>query len=390
MSQRIVIVGAGFVGVRTATLLRRLAPGEVDVVLIDAKETFLFAPRLIDALAGQTDGAYQTAKLKTLASKHHFRFVQGIVTNLDQHERRVFIAKPVTNEITPLPYDWLVLAQGANTNYFGIPGAEAYAFPFKSSDHITAIHHRAQDLLNLATQETDVDAQQRLLSFVVVGGGPTGIEAVCALRTYVLKLARELYADFVPLISFTLVQAAPQILIGFPLHVVQKTIDELTRQNIRIIIGDPVVKVTERFLLTTQNQRIDSALVLWCAGIQSNGVTCFPTLHYEPNGCLVTNHFLQSSDRIFAAGDGIIFRDRNVTVPKNAQTAMLMANTLADNILHAMRNQPLKPFHYRSKGNLITLGETGIIDLKAFSIKTSLTPWVRDLVYRYRFEQLVK
>lgn len=372
----IVIVGAGFVGLPVARHLRRQLP-DARIVLVDVKDYFLFTPRLIDALAGNKDASQQTASLPAIAKRDGFIFVQGRATNIDRARQIVFVTD-AKQEIQPITYDRLVLAQGASTEYYQIPGADRFTLPLKTYDDVRAIHARI---------ETIIDKHQPL-EFAAVGAGPSGVEAVFALRRY---LHDRLHADPDALASIriTLLQATPQILPGFPLTIVDGTMAELKRAGIRVVLGSPVEQVGESFLMTSSGERINASLILWTAGVRPNVIDSMPALKVDARGCLAVDRYLQTDPIIFSAGDCTMYRESNVTIPKNAQTALIMSRVIAENVIHSLRHEPIKPFRYRSMGNLLTLDETGFVDAKFFSFKTRFAPWIRDRFYAYRFRQIV-
>lgn len=378
MKKRIVIVGAGFVGLYAARLLHDQLPRDThEIALIDAKDHFLFTPRLIDFL--QTgEERFLRIPLSSTAQKMGVRFIQADVIRVDREKKQVFLSK----ETPPsLPYDELVLCQGAKPCFYGIDGAREHALPLKRVEDVTDIHQRLGLLIEQAR------AGKRMV-VNVIGAGPSGVEALCAMREFVRTSDGRAKTPALPNIEFGLIQAAPQILPGFPLKVVMGTMDALRRMGVRISLAEPVVKVERDAVLTTR-WRIPSDLTIWTAGIEPYPIVIEPNVVHERSGYLTVDRFLRLDERVFAAGDVVMYREGNVTIPKNAQTAMMMARVLVRNVCASLEGRPLTPFHFSSKGNLLLLGETGYVDFRFGSVKTRWTGWIRDRLYRYRFKQIV-
>lgn len=385
--RRVIIVGAGFVGLPVARKLMRAKQTDLEVVLIDAKDSFLFTPRLIDILEdGGGHGHNFQSRLDAIAVHEGFTFVQGRVTHIDRAQRLIHLTS-TTKEI-PLSYDILLLCQGAKTNFYNIPGVEEHALPLKTFEDVERIHTTINTCIREAHQATNA-TKRRLLSVVVVGGGATGIEGICALKNYLENKIQEIDPSLAPFATLTLIQSAPQLLPGFPPTLVSGVVRELRRQGIHILLGETVQAVENNFIKTASGQTIPSSVILWAAGIRPNLVDIFPPAATDPQGYLITDSSLRIDPSIFAAGDIVTFRDHNVTVPKNAQTSLLMADILATNILRTFKSIEPRSFHYTSKGSILVLGKTGFLDAKLFSLQSRLMTYLRDLLYRLRFHQIV-
>ena len=388
MSHRIVIVGGGFAGALAARLLGQRHDPDLDILLIDTKDEFLFAPRLIDALAtSSTESKRWSASLEDLGKKFGFRFLRGKVEHVHQEGKTLTVFSDQTGS-RAIPYDTLILSPGAKTCYYGIKGAEEHALALKNSDDVVRIHQQVESLLRQAQQVTEPQAKRQLLSFVVVGAGPSGVEGIFALRTYLETWCKRHDPALFAFASFSLIQAGPQILPGFPLKMVHTISEELLRYKIRIFIGEAVTEITQNSLTTNLKHTLPTSLILWTAGIQPNSIPLEPDVHRDQAGYLIADNFLQVAPNVFAAGDTILYRENNQVVPRNAQTAILMGRTIARNILRSIRHHTLQPFTYSSKGNILVIGKTGCIDIKVTSFQTRFAPLIRDLLYRFRFWQL--
>ncbi len=389
MSHHIVIVGGGFAGALAARRLMEQHLPDTDVLLIDKQADFLFTPRLVDALASHdAHGNGWSAPLHELAARFGFRFLRGTVEHVNREQKTLTVYTEDLGTKT-VPYDTLVLTPGAKACHYRIPGAAEHTYTLKSLDDVKRVHDRINELLRQAQQEEAVATKRRLLSFIVVGAGPSGVEGIFSLLHYVRSWCeKQGAATLFDVATFSLIQAGPQILPGFPPKMVHDLGKELHKHRIRLFVGEAVTEVTNEALTTNLKHTLPASLVLWTAGIQPNRLTVDPEAHCDPSGYLIVDRHLQVESSIFAAGDAILYREHNQVIPRNAQTAILMGQALAENIARSLRHLSLKPFHYRSKGNVLVVGNIGSLDLKWFSLKTRFAPLVRNFFYRFRFWQI--
>ncbi len=382
----IVIVGAGFTGLLTARTLHARYGDKIRMTVVNATDHFVFSPRLIDALASTTETKQRfTAPLSACATTNNFTFLQGIASHIDRERRTVSVA--TQQDILLLSYDILILSQGGKVAQYNVPGCGEYASFLKTWDDVDRAHARVEDAFRAAEAADTEEDRRNALSFVIVGGGPSGIESAFALKEYVLKKI-VLHERLVPYVSFTLLQGAPQILIGFPTKMVSGARSELTRNGIAVREGAAVVAIEPNAVRLTTGERIPSGLTLWAGGIEPNAIPINPDIDRGPGG-MIADETLRIEDRIFAGGDAVIFRQQQATIPKTAQTAMQMAQCIASNVIATLEHQPLKPFRFQYYGSIVTLGKTGYINVGRLAIKFPFAIHLRDLFYRFRFRQIV-
>ncbi len=376
MSKRIVIIGGGFAGLLTARNLARRCRSDEKVFLVDKKPRFLFTPWLVDVLAGDLKIEAITHSINEIAKRCGFSFIQGTMKEAVRAEHRVIVE--TANGETSIGYDVLLLCQGARTAFYGIPGTTTCCMPLKVEEDVERIHLATQTLLSKGGG-----------SVAVIGGGPTGVEAIFSLKRYAEKLTRENPAFNKVKLTYTLVQAAPQILPGLSTSLVHAVLTELKDAAIEISVGDPVAQVEDHMIITNSGRKISSDITVWAAGIEANKVAIEP----EPEnkqGYLVVDNYMRLDDAIFVAGDTASFGLKGATIPKMAQAAMQMSDVLTRNILSVLYGGDLKPFTIENKGFIITLGTTAVASLfHRFTIKSPLFMLLRGIFYRAKFKQIV-
>lgn len=381
----IIVIGGGFVGVPTA---RRLAKAGHKVTLINPADRFLFTPRLIDALAGVGNPATWTEPLTAIAARDGFTFLQATVTDIDRKTQHVTCVDSQGGS-HKLPYGAVVMSPGAKTNFYNIPGAETHATCLKSLEDVEKIHQKLQASLQLAINDKRPIARERLLSIIVVGAGPSGVESAVAIKEKLNALCAAEDASLCKLIRVTIIQAAPQILPGFPLRLARKAERILKRSGITVSTHDPVKEVRADGVMTTNLGFLPASMVVWCAGIMPSPLPIRPEVHRDPQGNILVDRSLRVDTHLFAAGDAVLYKENDLIIPKNAQTAMLMASSLATNVHRVMRDRNTKPFHYVSHGTIIWLGRTGILNIKGFIFQSRFVPLLRHIFYLLRFWEVV-
>lgn len=379
--KRIVIVGGGFVGLLATRRLQRRLRGKAQITLVDRNERFVFSPWLIDGLAGQKDAPDYSANYTELAAKEGWLFERGDAQTIDRNAK-VLDIKTHDGTSKALPYEFLVVCPGSSVAYYGIPGADTNAFPLKTLEDVQRVHAKLAELVKQARVADEVTAKH-LLRFVIVGGGPSGIEALFALKRY---LRHELLCDAPQLtnkLAFTLVDGGKNILNGFKETIVAGARKALERQGVEIVNGDPAASVEAGGLTLKSGKKLDSGLVLWCAGVSPNALDAKPELPRQ------SDSFLHLEHAVFGAGDAILFLDaQGKPASRTAQTAMQQARVLADNVLAGMAGKEPKPYKHHVRGFILTFGDTGYLDTPIGGHMFPTVVPFREIFYRFRFWQM--
>jgi len=384
--KRIVVVGAGFVGLRVARLLKNKDP-ELEVFLVDKKDHFLFTPWIIDALAGDLKYEDITIDLNIVAEHDGINFIVGEVIAIDRNENTISIK--TTEDTSSMAYDVLILSIGARTSYYGIPGAKEHSYPLKTSGDIRRVHEALRGLFHSAAQISDPEKRRQYLSIIVVGAGPSGIEATFSVIHYVRKLKRKGSLPKDCEVKIHVIQAGPQILPGFSEKIVDTAADELRKAGVLVLTGETVKNVDEQAMETSSGKRIPVRFTLWTAGLEASPIIFEPKPETMHGGYITVDNYLRVTDNIFAGGDITFFKHKGAPVPKTAQSAMQMAGVIVENVLRCCKDAKMKPYNYMDKGVLLTAERAGIITIgHLVTITSPLVIPIRKLLYRYRFYQM--
>jgi NADH:ubiquinone reductase (H+-translocating) len=366
---RAVIVGAGFGGLAAA---RGLARAPIDVMVIDRHNYHLFQPLLYQVATAALSEADIAMPIRAiLRDQDNARVLLDDVTGIDLVGRRVDTRLGGAHR-----YDYLVLATGARYNYFGHLDWPQLAPALKSLDDATLMRRRILLAFEEAETTTDEAMRRRLLTFVLVGAGPTGVELAGALA----ELARAtLSRDFRHIDPGTarivLVEAGPRILSEFPDKLADFAQRSLERMGVEIIAGTPIEAI-DAHGVTAKGRHIEAANVLWCAGVAATPVAQWLTLPAVAGGRVAVEADLSAPGHpeIFVIGDAALATGpEGRPLPGLAAVAEQQGRYAARAIAGRIAGIRAPPFRYRDKGALATIGRSSAI---ADFGRVRLTGWV--------------
>ncbi len=388
MAHRIVVIGGGFVGTLSARLLANAALPDTEVVLLSQSDHFLFAPLLIEVLANELSCANCTKPLKPWAKKQGIQFIQGRAIRVQRGEKHIHYQDALSQLEEVLSYETLIFAQGASPTFFNIPGAKEHARPLKTCVDVQKLHTRIDALLEQAQTTSSPVTQSESLRFGVVGGGPTGVEAICSIRAYIKQHPR--YSSLLAQSSFFIVEGSPDILNGFPEPLKEAAKRELTRQNVLFYPNEAVTAVSATEI-TTAKQSLPYSMLLWTAGITPNVIPVEPPFDPKsPTTLPALKDTIELDPYHFVAGDVISSEWQGTRIPKNGQVAIQYAFYLADLLIARSRRTTEPTFTPELKGYFLGLGKTGLLFLNGRVVQNRLVALLRLWIYRYRQWQILR
>ncbi len=366
--RRVVIVGGGFAGLNAAKELSRSK--DVAITLIDRRNHHLFQPLLYQvAMAGLSPADIAAPIRSILSDCRNVRVVQGSVTSVDLKEH------VVQTDFGEVPYDSLLLACGAGHSYFGHPEWEEHAPGLKTIEQATEIRRRVLTAFEQAERSTSPAEQKRLLTFIVIGGGPTGVElagAIGEMSRY--TLAKDFRSVDATLARVLLIEAGPCILPMFSNKLTHRAMRDLESLGVQVWTSSRVTNVDEHGV-EVGDERISAATVLWAAGVEASPVGRDLGVETDRQGRIVVEPDLSlpNHPHVFIAGDQAhCTDDADKPLPGVAPVAMQQGRFVAATILRDMADQPRRPFQYVDKGQMATIGrsraiaETGRFKLTGF------------------------
>jgi NADH dehydrogenase len=366
---RVVIVGGGFGGLNAARALRH-AP--VEVTLIDRRNFHLFQPLLYQVATGQLSPAEIASPIRNiLHDQENTRVLLGEVDDFDVAARCVIL-----NDGTRTPYDSLIVATGSTDTYFGHDDWEKVAPPLKSIEDATEVRRRILFAFEAAERETDPQKQREWLTFVLVGGGPTGVELAGALSEIANDTLKHDFRNINPRdAQIILIEGMERILQTFPEDLSKSAERALLKRGVQTRAHCRVTNITcAGVTLKTasgEEQSIPCKTILWAAGVRASSLgkaladktgaqlTKNGGVTVEPD-CTVKGH-----PEIFVIGDLQTFTHQTgKPLPGVAQTALQTGRYAAKTIIRRLKNQQVKPFRYFDKGSLAVIGRlSGVAEI---------------------------
>lgn len=363
--KRVVVVGMGFGGTRAA---QRLADSGLEVILVDRNNYHLFQPLLYQvATAGleQESIAYPVRAL--IRGWRNLSFRMAEVTGLDLPGKRVLTDKG------PLEYDYLLLAGGSETNYFGNKGVERHAFDLKRLTDAESLRNTILGIFEQAVLEQDPELRRQLLTFVVVGGGPTGVEFAGALS----ELIRYVFRKDYPTLNLDesrviLLEAAPAVLLAMPEKLREYARTHLQQMGVEVRCSTMVADAAPGTVTLANGEVIAARTLFWSAGVKAAPLAGMIPDEKGPAGRVkVTPGLtLPDHDEVYVAGDMACIEQDGKPLPMTAPVAMQQGTYVASAILERERGSRPAPFHYRDKGSMATIGRNSAV-VSAFGMQLS-------------------
>lgn len=369
MNPRVVVIGAGFGGL---TCARELAGQPLDVTVIDRHNYHLFQPLLYQvasSLLNPADIAFPVRSVFRKASNVRCRL--GEVRLLDLRARRVHL-----RDGSEVPWDRLVIATGSTTNYFGLAEIERGALPLKDLPDAVAIRNHVLTCFEAASAEAERTRRRRWLTFVIVGGGPTGIEYAGALSELVRFELRHDYPEIeVGDVRILLLEALDRLLPAFSPPLSEEARRILERRGIEVRLGTRVEGRAEGGVGLADGERLEAATLIWAAGVKPAVPRAVPPLPEGPGGRIEVDERLRvlGLEGVYALGDAALARDaEGEELPMLAPAAMQAGRFVAKALVEELEGRSPEPFHFKDKGIMATIGrnaavaERGSLKLRGF------------------------
>jgi len=368
---RIVVVGGGFGGLYFVRALRK---ANVDMILIDRRNFHLFQPLLYQvATASLSAGDIASALRGILRHQDNVTVWLGEVVDIDTTARTVVLADGNTTR-----YDTLVVATGAAHAYFGHPEWERDAPGLKTIEDALEIRRRFLLAFEAAEREPDRDVRRALTTFVIVGGGPTGVELAGAMAEVAFQsLPRDFRSIDTRMARIILLEGTDRVLPSFPPDLSLKAKQQLETLGVEVRTGAFVTNV-ENHAVLVGNERIPASNTFWGAGVEASPLGRNLGVPLDDAGRVIVEHdcSIQGHPEVFVIGDLARVPFRNDIVPGVAPGAMQMGRHAARMVTNDLQGKPREPFHYHDKGLLATIGRARAVSDAGWAKFSGFPAWL--------------
>ncbi|EAT59675.1 NAD(P)/FAD-dependent oxidoreductase [Chlorobium ferrooxidans] len=357
MKKHVVIVGGGFAGINAAKVLGNKP--DIEITIIDRKNYHLFQPLLYQvAMAALGEGDIAAPLRNMLANYRNITVFKGIVRSVDIEK------KTIVTDFREITYDYLILACGVQHHYFGNNQWEEFAPGLKTLAQAKEIRRRVMEAYERAERTTDFVERKKLLTFIIVGGGPTGVELAGSIGEMSRYTLSKFYRNIDPkLTRIFIVEAAPRILGSFSPDLASKATRSLEKLGVQVWTNSMVSNVDENGV-QIGNERIEAATVLWAAGVTATGIGKTMDVDTDRIGRIIVDEDLSipQHPEIFVGGDLANFQlEDGRTLPGLAPVALQQGRAIGKNILLDLKGRTRKLFRYRDKGQMATIGKNKAI-----------------------------
>ena len=370
---RVVIVGGGFAGLYTALGLdSKLGHHKnLEIVLIDKKNFFLFPPLLPSAAVGTVETRQVTHSFRRIFETTNVRYEKGEIISVDPSAKSTKMhihldedekMPGVSGTDVNLSFDYLVLAPGSTNQTFNTKGCPENAFFLKELTDAMKVRNRIIDCFERAAVVNDETIRRELLRFAVVGGGPTGVEIATEIHDLIHEVLLKRYPEIPkawPEVS--IIQSGTQILPGWPDKVVRESTKQLHRLGVKLVLNNRVMEVKSNAVVLKDGDPVAARTVLWCAGVQPSPLLKACNLPLDKSGRVAVDEFLRvpGFESIYVLGDSAATTDRKTgkQLPPIGQVAFQQGDYMAASLAALLRGEAVKPFSYFNFGALVSVGE---------------------------------
>ena len=388
---RILILGGGFAGIEVLRQLQKAFQNDIgiDITLVSRDNFFLFTPMLPEISSGMIETRHIVTPLRVFCNRA--KFYEANIESIDLDNKQVVISHQIGKQTNPiewrshiLKYDYLLIALGNETNFFGMDGAAKQAFTLKSlGDAIVLRNHVINMLEQADIEHADFALRKSLLTFVVVGGGFSGVEIVGELNDFVLDSIKNFYHNLQKTNTrIILVNSGGRILPEVTEELAEFALQKIRKNGVEVLLNTRVIDVTSYSVRLDNGIDISTQTIIWAGGGKPPSLLSGLSCEHDKYGRIVTNNFLEVlgyTDSIMALGDCACITDPNTgkPCPPTAQHAIRQGKVAASNLISRIKDQEnsKKAFDYKTKGVMTLIGRrNGVGILLGFKVH-GFTAW---------------
>jgi NADH dehydrogenase len=363
---RILVIGGGYIGMYTALRLqRRLAPGEAEITVVEPRPYMTYQPLLPEAAAGAISPRHVVVPLRRVLPG--CRIVVGEARSVDPAKRTAVVATPASEEEgadhLELRYDQLVVAPGCVSRTVPVPGLAEHGVGFRTVEEAIGLRNHVLEQLDIASSTRDADVREAALTFVFVGGGYAGVEALAELENMARYAVRHYHNVRAEDLRWVLVEASARLLPEADEALGRYVLRELRRRNVDVRLETRLRSCRDRLVVLTDGDQMPARTLVWTAGVRPAPLLAETGLPVSVRGRVRTDAALRVDGfpGVWSAGDAADVPDLAAGLPDavcepNAQHAVRQARVLADNLTAGLRGGETAEYRHKLSGDVVSLG----------------------------------
>ena len=351
-NKKLIILGTGFTAF---SLIRYLDVGAYSVLVVSPRNHFVFTPLLPSTTVGTIE--FRSIIEPIRAANREVEYYQGECVSIDLQQKSIVCRHALEHSIFSLAYDILVIAVGAENNTYNIPGVAENALFLRELADARAIRQGIIECFERAsTPGINEQERKRLLHFVVVGGGPTGVEFAAEMNDFLEKDLFKAFPRVSPDVRITLLEGTDQILSSFDATLGKYTLKQFQRNNIDVRLGSIVTRVEPDRVVLRDGSELAYGLLVWSTGIGPNTLVRSLPFEKDKNKRITVDEYFRVKGQadVYAAGDCAVIRGQDY--PATGQVALQEGRYIARHLNRMAKGKPVEPFHYKNLGMLAYIG----------------------------------
>jgi NADH dehydrogenase len=364
-NKRIVVLGAGYGGLAAAkTLHKKLKKQDVEIILIDQNDHHTLLTELHEVAGHRVEPSGVQVSIQHVLEYTKANFVQDLITKADLKEKKLY------SEKNTYSFDYLVLGVGSEPAYFGIPGIQENGYTLWSLDDAKIIHKHILDMFEKASNEKDPQVRSELLTFVVGGGGFTGIEMLGELMEWTKALCKEYNISYNE-VKLVVVEALPTILPILNEKLIKKSVRYMEKKGVEVLTNSPITDVQPDSVTIKGGKVIRTRTLIWTGGIQTKSFVKELGITLGKRNRIVVNDYLQTVEYpyVYAIGDNMEFKEDGEVLPPLVETALQSGHCAAENIAADILGKEKKKLKAKLHGVMVSIGSLyGVAEIKGMPL----------------------
>ena len=349
---RIGVLGGGFGGLYTVFFLRKHLKERFDVTLFDKNNYFLYTPVLHEMATGTVNARHVVIPIRKVVNPRQVNIRCEEVMQVDLTEKAFETASG------RFKFDFILLGQGSESNFYSIPGVEENSITFKTIEDSIRLRNTIIGILERGALEKDIETKKKLLTLAVAGGGCTGVEVVTEIAQFINTILRRDYPEIKRTeVRILLIEALDRILPSFPKFLSDVATERLRQMGIEVLLNSSIEQLDKENIRLKDGRLIPQGIFVWAGGVKARELYLNPDVKRDQNRRILVNEFLEipGYPGIYAIGDGS-HMESNRALPPTASVAVQEAKYVAESIIRQIQHKQISQFRFNYRGDMASLG----------------------------------